>query len=90
MNEEQIGTAIEGIERGLWRDDPAFLRRFRAVRRAEIRTVVSVIMLLATGSVLLTVGLAAPSWPIWGAGLLTFALSFLVDERHKQAVRRSS
>ncbi|MGH9214444.1 MAG: DUF3040 domain-containing protein [Acidimicrobiales bacterium] len=85
MNDDQISHAIQRIEQGLADDDPSFVQRFRAVRRAEACTVLAVFLLLATGAVLVTVGLAVPSWIAWGAGLLAFAASVAVDEHHKRA-----
>jgi hypothetical protein len=52
-------------------------------------TVLSVLGLLAVGAVLLTVGLATLSWPVWSAGLGALAVSVLVDEHHKHTLRRS-
>lgn len=89
MDDDQISSAIEEIEQRLIHDDPDFTRRFRTLPRAEIATVVTVIVLLASGVVLLTVGLATPSWLAWCAGLLTLFLSALVDEHHKHALRRN-
>jgi small-conductance mechanosensitive channel len=81
--------ALVGVEQGLAQDDPVFLKRFHAHYRAEIATVVTVFVLLATGAVLLTVGVATTSWVVWVAGVVAFLASFAVDEHHKHSVRRN-
>jgi DUF3040 family protein len=88
MNDDQVSRALDEIERSLCQDDPAFERRLRAVRRAEIGTVFTVALLLVSGAVLLTVGLATLSWMAWGGGLIALLTSVLVDEHHKHALRR--
>jgi hypothetical protein len=88
MNDDQVSRALDEIERSLCQDDPAFERRLRAVRRSEIGTVLTVALLLVSGAVLLTVGLATLSWMAWGAGLIALLTSVLVDEHHKHALRR--
>jgi hypothetical protein len=88
MNDEQVRRALDEIEQTLCQEDPAFVRRVKAMRRAEIGTVFTVAFLLVTGAVLLTVGLATLSWMAWGGGLLALLTSVLVDEHHKHAVRR--
>jgi Protein of unknown function (DUF3040) len=101
MNDDQVSRRIEELERALAQDaiekvehdlacdDPAFTKRFRALHRAEIATVLTVFVLLAAGAVLLTVGFATRSWPTWIAGVLAFLASFAVDEHHKHALRRT-
>jgi hypothetical protein len=100
VDDEQVKRTIEElelslaqetlvvVEQGLAQDDPAFLKRFHAHYRAEIATVITVFILLASGAVLLTVGVATASWAIWVAGVVAFLASFAVDEHHKHAVRR--
>ena len=88
MNDDQVSRALDEIERSLCQDDPALERRLRAFRRAEIGTVLTVALLLVSGAVLLTVGLATLSWMAWGAGLIALLTSVLVDEHHKHALRR--
>jgi hypothetical protein len=88
MNDDQVSQALDEIERSLCQEDPAFAKRLRAVRRAEIGTVLTVAFLLVSGAVLLTVGLATLSWMAWGAGLIALLTSVLVDEHHKHAIRR--
>lgn len=101
MDDDQVERTIEELEQALAQDtimafekglaegDPAFMKRFRALQRAEIATVVTVCLLLASGTVLLTIGLATISWPAWIAGVAAFAASFAIDEHHKRALRRS-
>lgn len=101
MNDDQVSRRIEELERalvrdtieevelGLAHDDSAFVQRFRALRRAEMATVVAVFLLLASGTVLLTVGFATFSWPAWIAGVVAFLGAFAVDEHHKHALRRT-
>jgi Protein of unknown function (DUF3040) len=81
--------AIEEVEHGLARDDPAFVRRVRNHCRAEMATAMSVFLLLATGAVLMTVGLATPSWPTWLAGILAFLASFGANALHERTLHRS-
>jgi hypothetical protein len=88
MTDDQVRRAIDEIEQALRHDDPAFVRRVRAVRRAEVGSVVAVVLLLIAGAVLLTVGLATLSWVAWAAGLVALLGSVLVDEHHKHALRR--
>jgi hypothetical protein len=86
--DDEVGREIERLERGLGADDPAFLRRFDAVRRADMVNVITVFTLLTTGVVFLTVGLATASWPAWALGFGAFAACFVVDGHHKQTLRR--
>ncbi|HYZ97524.1 MAG TPA: DUF3040 domain-containing protein [Acidimicrobiales bacterium] len=90
MNDDQLNLAFRQIEQGLVQDDPAFVQRLRALYRAEIAAVVTVFLLLAGGAVLLTVGLATLSWPIWVAGVSALLASVVVDEHHRRVVERSS
>jgi hypothetical protein len=50
--------------------------------------VITVALLLVTGAVLLTVGLATLSWLAWGGGLVALLTSVVVDEHHKHVLRR--
>jgi hypothetical protein len=81
--------AIEEVERGLADDDPAFVRRVRKHCRIECATALAVFLLLATGAVMLTVGLATPSWPIWMGGIMAFLGSFAVNALHERTLQRS-
>jgi hypothetical protein len=91
MNDEQVGRAIEEIERALTIEDPAFLQRLRRVQRNEIVHVVAVFALLAIGVVLLTAGLATAAVIPWATGLAALALAVVVDQvygRHSRAIDR--
>jgi hypothetical protein len=78
--------AIEEVERGLARDDPAFVRGIEDRWRVENAVLLAVGVLLAAGAVLLTVGLATFSWPVWVAGLLAFLGALAVNALHDRAV----
>jgi hypothetical protein len=80
--------AIDELEQGLSRDDAEFVRRFRHRYRVEIATAISVFLLLATGAVLLTVGFATVSWPIWIGGALAFVGSFGVNALHDRTLQQ--
>jgi hypothetical protein len=88
MNDDKVTRAIHEIERLLAHDDPAFVQRLRRLQRRDDVTVLSVFVLLAAGAVLLTVGLATPSWPVFAGGLFALASSVLVDRRHKRSPGR--
>jgi Protein of unknown function (DUF3040) len=105
MNDDQVSRTIEEleralrrgeveaigeVERGLAREDPAFVRRFRGLCRAEAAMAIAVFGLLAAGAVLLTVGLATVSWPSWVAGVAAFLASFGVNHHHDRMVGRAS
>jgi hypothetical protein len=78
--------AIDDIEQGLAQEDPAFVRRIRARDRAEVVSAYSVCLLLAAGTVLLTVGLAIGSWSVWLGGILTFVASFGANAVHERTL----
>jgi hypothetical protein len=86
---DQVSGTINGIERELRSEDPAFVRRVHAIRRAEVANAFTVVALLASGAVLLAVGLATFSWAVWCAGVVALLASIAVDERHKRVLRRS-
>ena len=87
MNDDQVGRAIDEIERALVVEDPAFLHRFRNVQRSEAVNAVAVVVLLVVGAVLLTVGLAT-SAPIPGSlGVAALIGAVLVDDLHKRTRR---
>lgn len=90
MNHDQVSRTIQEVEQRLAHDDPALMKRFQAVQRAEIATALTVFLLLAGGAVLLTVGFATLSWPTWIAGVLALLASFAVDEHHQHTLRRTS
>jgi hypothetical protein len=89
MTNDQVSRSIQELEGWLGHDDPKFLKRFRALRRAEVATVLSVFLLIAGGAVLLTLGLATRSWPAWCGGMISLLTSIVVDEHHKHALRRT-
>jgi hypothetical protein len=89
MNDDQVSHTIDEIESGLLHDDGAFVRRWRALRRTDIGTAVTVVVLLAAGAALLTFGLATSSWIAYATGMLAFLTSFAVDEHHKHVLRRT-
>jgi hypothetical protein len=84
MNDEQIGRAIDELERALVVDDPGFVQRIRHVHRRETAHVVAVFVLLGAGMVLLTAGLASTAVVPWALGLASFVLAVVVDEVHKR------
>jgi urea transporter len=88
MNDDEVRRGIENIERGLIADDAAFVQRLRALWRAEIRTVITVAVLLFGGAVLVSIGVATFTWPIWAAGLLALIGSVVVDEHHRRVLGR--
>ena len=89
MDEDQVSRAIEDIEHGLRREDPALVQRLRHLQRQDDAAVLSVFVLLTAGAVLLSLGLATLSWPIWAAGLAALAVSVLVDEQRKRILGRA-
>ena len=84
MNDEQVGRAIDELERALVIDDPGFVHRIRNVQRLETVHVAAVFVLLAAGVVLLTVGLASTAVVPWALGLASLLLAVVVDEVHKR------
>lgn len=99
MTNDQVRREIEQLERVLTReaiadvehrladDDPAFVRRFHNHCRVEMALAIGVFVLLATGGILLTVGLATLAWPAWVAGGLAFLGSFGVNALHERTLR---
>jgi fatty acid desaturase len=81
-----IQDAIDEVERGLEHDDADFVTRMHRLRRAETINVIAVVVLLAVGAVLLTLGFATLLWPTWVAGGLAFLASFAVDHHHNQTL----
>jgi hypothetical protein len=84
MDDDQVTQAIEEIEHELRQNDPDFVRRIRHLRRWDDLTVLCVFALLAAGAVLLTVGLAAASWPAGAAGWFALVSSVVVDRYHQR------
>ena len=88
MDEDQVSRAIEDIEQGLRREDPALVQRLHHLQRRDDAAVLSIFVLLAAGAVLLAVGLATLAWPLWAAGLAALAASVLVDGQRKRFLGR--
>lgn len=88
MDEDQVSRAMDDIERGLRREDPAFVRRLRHLQRRDDVAVLSAFVLLASGAVLLTVGLARGSWPTCVAGSAALAASVVVGDRRERVLGR--
>jgi hypothetical protein len=89
MSDDQVSRTIDEIARALRSEDPALVSRFNASQRAEVATAITVVALLASGAVLLTLGLATLSWAAWFGGVGALLASVAVDERHKRVLRRS-
>ena len=87
MNDEQVNEAIEGIERALVAEDPAFAHRVDVAHRRECVHVVAVFVLLAAGAVLLTVGFATNAFLPWSIGVAALLTAVLLDDHHQRAVR---
>jgi Protein of unknown function (DUF3040) len=79
--------AIDEVEQGLAHDDPVFVRRVRNRCRAEVASALTVILLLATGAILLTAGFATLSWPVWLSGVLAFLGSFAANALHERTLQ---
>jgi hypothetical protein len=76
------------MEQALRAEDPSFVRRVQAVRRADNASCIAVFVLLALGAVLLTFGVATVALVPWTLGLASLVTAVLVDDRHKKALRR--
>jgi hypothetical protein len=88
MDDEQVKSAVAEMERALQAEDPGFVRRVHAVRRADNANCVAVFLLLAAGAVLLTIGVATVSLVPWTLGLVSLVTAVLVDDHHKKTLRR--
>lgn len=89
MNNDQRILEIDDIERALLGEDPTLPKRMRALERADTLNVFVVFSLLATGAVLLAVGLATLSFGVWTAGVAALIMSALVDQGHKRTLLRA-
>jgi Protein of unknown function (DUF3040) len=89
MDEDQVSQVIDDIERGLRREDPAFVQRLRRLQRRDDATVLSAFVLLAAGAVLLITGLATKSWPTAAAGVAALAACVLVDNQRPRILGRA-
>ncbi len=88
MDDEQVRATVAEMEQALRAEDPSFVRRVQAVRRADNATCVAVFLLLALGAVLLTFGVATVALVPWTLGLASLVTAVLVDDHHKKALRR--
>jgi hypothetical protein len=88
MDDEQVSRAVAEMEQALQAEDPGFVRRVDAVRRADNASCVAVFLLLAAGAVLLTVGVATVALVPWTLGLASLVAAVVVDDHHKKALRR--
>ena len=88
MDDEQVRATVAEMEQALQSEDPGFMRRVHAVRRADNATCVAVFLLLALGAVLLTFGVATVALVPWMLGLASLVTAVLVDDHHKKALRR--
>ena len=86
MNNDQRILEIDDIERALLGEDPTLPERMRALERTDTLNVFVVFSLLATGAVLLTVGLATLSFGVWTTGVAALVMSALVDQGHKRTL----
>lgn len=82
MTDDEVHRAIDRLEQGLLLDDPAFVRRVRNLYRTELVAVIVVFLLLAAGVMLLTVGAATGSLPLWLGGVAAFLASFAANALH--------
>jgi uncharacterized membrane protein len=88
MDDEQVRAAVAEMEQALATEDPKFVRRVHAVRRADHASCIAVFVLLALGAVLLTVGVATVALVPWALGLAALVTAVIVDDHHKRALRR--
>jgi Protein of unknown function (DUF3040) len=89
VNDEQVRAAVDEIERALQVEDPGFVRRVHALRRADAVNCITVFVLLTVGAVLLTVGFATVAWLPWSIGLIALVVAVAVDDHHRKSLRRS-
>lgn len=75
---------IDRIERAMFRDDPDFARRIRALDGSHSRHEWIVVTLLAASAVLFAVGLVTLSPAAWIAGAFAFVTSSVVDAGHER------
>ena len=86
-DDDPLRRQINDLERALWRDDPTLMLQIRRLQRLDTASVLTVFTLLATGSVLVTVGAATSTITAGGAGIITMAAACLIDRRHKRTLR---
>ena len=90
MNDKQVGTVIDELERCLVVDDPAFVRRFHNIRRNESLHAVAVFVLLAVGAVFLAVTLATTTALHGGVALIALVGAVVVDELYQRRNRSAA
>jgi hypothetical protein len=88
VNDEQVRAAVDEMERALEVEDPGFVRRVHALRRADVVNCVTVFVLLTVGAVLLTVGFATVEWLPWSIGLIALVVAVAIDDHHRRTLRR--
>jgi hypothetical protein len=87
-SDDQVSEAISELERALAAEDPAFVTRVRRLQRGDTINVVVVVVLLAAGAVLLTVGLSLTALVPWLAGGASLVSAVLVDDHHQRTLRQ--
>ena len=86
---DPLRRQIDQVEQALWREDPALMLQVRRLQRIDTATVLTVFALLATGSVLVTVGAATSTIAAGGSGVIAMVAACVIDRRHQRALRRS-
>lgn len=81
---EVTGDGFDGIELGLRRDDPAFVRRMHRLTRASRRNAVAVVVSLLASAVLLTVALGTQSLTALLGGGVALMAAFTSDGHHRR------
>ena len=87
-NDDPLSQQLAEIERALRREDPTFLKRLRRLRCNEVVNVLTVFGLLASGAVLVTVGLATASVTVCSIAITAMLTACFIDRRYHQALRR--
>ena len=85
-----LAEAIDNVELGLLRDEPAFVRRMHRLQRAATLNEVTVVVFLVASAVFLTLALATQSLSAWVAGGLAFVTTFAVDSRYQRRLGRET
>lgn len=89
-NYDLLSRQIDEVELALRQEDPAFVRRFRRLQRRETVSVLTVFAFLASGAVLITVGLTMASVVTGSSGVIAMLAACLVEHLHQRALCRSS
>jgi hypothetical protein len=90
VNDKQVGTVIDELERCLVVDDPAFVRRFHNIRRNESLHAVVVFVLLAVGAVFLALTLATTAALHGGLALVALVGAVVADELYQRRSRSAA